>query len=225
MTIPSSVTSIGSSAFYDCSSLTSVVIPEGVTSISTSAFSNCSSLTSVVIPEGVTSIGSSAFSRCSSLTSVTIPSSVTSIGEAFYYCKALKDVHISDVASWCKIRFESYKSNPFCYARNFYLNGELVTDLIIPDGVTSIGYSAFYNCSSLTSVTIPSSVTSIGSYAFMNCSNLVTVYLKPTTPPTVSNSTFDSNVIYVPKESLEIYKTQWQSVSGGLSEMLVGYQF
>ena len=249
VTIPSSVTSIGSYAFSDCSSLTSVVIPEGVTSIEKLTFCACSSLTSVVIPEGVTSIGSYAFSSCSSLTSVTIPSSVTSIGnDAFYNCTALKDVHISDVASWCKIRFESYKSNPFCYARNLYLNGELVTDLIIPDGVTSIGSSAFYNCSSLTSVvipegvtsigssafyncssltsvTIPSSVTLIGSSAFMNCSNLVTVYLKPTTPPTVYNSTFDSNVIYVPKESLEIYKTQWRSVSGGLSERLVGYQF
>ncbi len=78
------VTSIGSSAFSYCSSLTSVTIPEGVTSIESSAFSYCSSLTSVIIPESVTSIGSSAFSGCSSLTSVTIPEGVTSIGKSAF---------------------------------------------------------------------------------------------------------------------------------------------
>ena len=68
VTIPNSVTSIGSSAFYGCSKLTSITIPNSVTSIETSAFEYCSSLTSIVIPNSVTSIGSSAFSGCSSLT-------------------------------------------------------------------------------------------------------------------------------------------------------------
>ena len=82
-----SVTSIDNSAFYYCTSLTSVTIPNSVTSIGYDAFRNCSSLTSVTIPNCVTSIGREAFSYCSSLTSVTIPNSVTSIGNsAFYSC-------------------------------------------------------------------------------------------------------------------------------------------
>ena len=97
MTIPEGVTSIGDSAFYGCSSLTSVTIPEGVTSIGDSAFSGCSSLTSVTIPSSVTSIGGSAFSGCSSLTSVTIPEGVTSIGGyAFYGCSSLTSVTIPE---------------------------------------------------------------------------------------------------------------------------------
>ena len=90
ITIPNSVTSIGSSAFYDCSSLTSITIPNSVTSIDSYAFSNCSSLTSITIPNSVTSIGSYAFSDCSSLISVTIGNSVTSISSnAFQSCKSL----------------------------------------------------------------------------------------------------------------------------------------
>ena len=93
--IPTSVTSIGSSAFEGCSSLTSITIPNSVTSISSSAFSGCSSLTSVAIPDSVTSIGSFAFSGCSSLTSITIPNSVTSIDSfAFESCSSLKSILI-----------------------------------------------------------------------------------------------------------------------------------
>lgn len=90
VTIPNSVTSIGSSAFYGCSKLTSITIPNSVTSIETSAFEYCSSLTSIVIPNSVKSIGWFAFSGCSSLTSIVIPNSVTSIGSsAFSGCSSL----------------------------------------------------------------------------------------------------------------------------------------
>ena len=91
------VTSIGASAFYDCSGLTSVEIPNSVTSILASAFSGCSSLTSVVIPNSVTSIGNYAFYTCPGLTSVVIGNSVTSIGDyAFYYCSSLTSVEIGN---------------------------------------------------------------------------------------------------------------------------------
>ena len=86
--IPSSVTSIGDRAFSSCDSLSEIVIPSSVTSIGDSAFSYCFSLSEIVIPSSVTSIGDSAFSRCDSLSEIVIPPSVTSIGKgAFYNCK------------------------------------------------------------------------------------------------------------------------------------------
>ena len=93
VTIPNSVTTIGSSAFAGCSSLTSVTIPNSVTTIGHGAFYGCSSLTSVTIGNSVTEIGYYAFSGCSSLTSVTIPNSVTTIGYyAFSGCKNVKQI-------------------------------------------------------------------------------------------------------------------------------------
>ena len=85
--IPSSVTSIGDSAFSWCDSLSEIVIPSSVTSIGKGAFSCCDSLSEIVIPSSVTSIGDSAFYDCDSLSEIVIPSSVTSIGDsAFYNC-------------------------------------------------------------------------------------------------------------------------------------------
>ena len=182
ITIPSTlggypVTSIGYSAFRECSRLTSVTIPNRVTNIGASAFSRCSGLTSVTIPNSVTNIGDRAFSSCSGLTSVTIPASVTSIGDsAFRNCSDLTSVHISDLAAWCRISF-GYEANPLSYTHNVYLNGALVTNLTIPDNVTSIGSFAFSGCSGLTSVTIPNSVTNIGEWAFSYCSGFTSVII------------------------------------------------
>ena len=90
-----SVTSISSSAFYECSGLTSVIIPNSVTIIGTYAFYKCSNLISVILPNNLTSIEEGTFNNCRALASIIIPNSVTSIGkEAFAYCSALASLII-----------------------------------------------------------------------------------------------------------------------------------
>ena len=156
-----------------------IVIPSTVTyndvtysvnSIGNSAFSGCTELTSVTIPESVTEIKDYAFQGCSTLTTVTIGKGVSEIyGNAFQDCSSLNAVHISDLASWCKIYFDDKNSNPLALAHHLYLNGEEITNLVIPDGVTEIKDYAFWGCSAITFVTIPSSVTFIGVQSFYGC--------------------------------------------------------
>ena len=166
--IPNSVTSIGDSAFYGCDSLTSITIPSSVISISDYAFYGCGSLTSITISDSVTSIGSSAFDFCSNLASV----------------------YISDIASWCGIAFNGSASNPLRGGASLYLNGKLVTDLVIPNSVTSIDNYAFYGCKGLTSITIPNSVTSIGSAAFYGCKGLASITI-PDSVTSIGSSAFE----------------------------------
>ena len=186
-----SVTSIGRSAFRGCTGLTSIIIPNSVISIGDGAFGWCSGLKSVVIGNSVTSIGSSAFYGCTGLTSITIPNSVTSIGKlAFQECSGLKKVCISDLTAWCNIDFVDYYANPLYFANNLYLNGEKVTNLVIPNNVTSIGDYAFSYCTGLTNVTIPNSVTSIGKSAFEDCTGLTSIVI-PNSVTSIKWSTFE----------------------------------
>ena len=171
--IPESVTSIGREAFYGCESLTSVIILAGVKEIGDLAFYGCESLTSVTIPEGMTSIGDRAFADCCLLTNVTIPDSLANIDDfAFVGCPKLADAYGFVIIN--QIVFD------YCGP------GE---DVVIPEGVTSIGREAFYGCESLTSVIIPAGVMEIGDLAFCVCENLKSVII-PTSVRSIKGETF-----------------------------------
>ena len=171
----------------------------GLNVIDSYAFENCNNLASIAIPNDVSSIGQHAFYNCGSLTGpLTIPHTIVYFGsQAFTNCGSISAIYYTgDIAQWCNIDFSSYTSNPLIYAHNLYINNELLTELVIPEtiteiksstfvgascitgplvipsSVTTIGMSAFYECSGITSLIIPNSVTSIGSYAFWMCSGI-----------------------------------------------------
>ena len=247
--IPSSIT-VNNKTYY-------------VTSINAGAFSNCTNLTSVTIPNSVSSIGlrhnlevgdwtllydEGAFEGCSGLKSVTIGNGVTTIGNgAFGGCVNLSAVHITDLAAWCKIKFESsssmydyrgdytyneiygipidYSSNPLYYAHHLYLNGKEIEHLFIPDGVTYINDGAFFGCTDLISVTISNSVTSIEEYAFSYC-NLASVIVYGEEPPVLNGNAFSECYIFtlwVPAGTTAKYNASWGVSEDCILEMGSGF--
>ena len=201
VTFPNSITSIGASAFMYCQFLDSIEIPEHVTIIPDMAFASCESLRHVKLPEGITMIDNSAFNSCYGLDSIIIPNTVETIEDwafagcehlsyvkmpqqlktvgqgAFGSCPSLAYVDIPDLSSWAMITFNNYTANPLYYAKKLIVNGEEITDLVIPDDVTYIGGNAFRCCMNLTSVTIGDHVRSIGLGAFMECSNITSIII------------------------------------------------
>ena len=146
------VTGIGGQAFEGCTGLANITIPDSVTEIGLEAFSGCTSLTNITIPDSVTEIGSSAFSGCSSLTAIDV------------------EVGNNNYTSVNGVLFNKGKTELICYPA-----GKTDKSYNIPNSVTSIGYSAFIDCTSITSITIPDSVTSIDSSAFGGCSSLKSI--------------------------------------------------
>lgn len=164
-------------AFYSLTNLKCLIIGNGLTYISDDEFEDCSSLINVTIGNSVAKIGAGAFYNCENLESIIFSDSVTKIGEnAFWGCDSLTSVYITSISAWCNISFVTDNSNPLYYADNLYLNDELVRDVVIPAGVSSVPANAF-SCESIESVTIPSTVTSIGDGAFYGCNKLTSIII------------------------------------------------
>lgn len=182
-----------------------------VTSIDNFAFENCNDLTSVIISNGIMSIGKEAFAECTGLLSITVSPTMNSIDiDAFEGCHSLNSIMISDIVSWCNISFADHYSNPLFYAHHLFLNGNEVTDLVIPNSVKSIVGFAFFRCSGLKSVIIPNDVSLIGVSAFEGCSSLTTIVTEIEKPFKIDNSVFngipsDAQLI-VPKGTKAAYQ-------------------
>ncbi|MCM1440920.1 MAG: leucine-rich repeat protein [Roseburia sp.] len=176
VTLPYQLISIGEGAFQGCSNLTTVYWNAwscGFKNSHYSVFKDCTNLTEVIM-NGVATIPARAFYGCRQLKEITIPADVTWIGQsAFAECDSLTRInYLGTIADWCYIGFSSEDSNPLCYTHELYIDGHIVTDLIIPEGVRNIKPYAFCDCSSIKSVTMANSVKSIGSMAFKGCANL-----------------------------------------------------
>ena len=195
--ISEGVTYIGNSSFNWCS-VTSISMPSSMTSIGSCAFQTCSALTSVIIPEGVTSMGDWTFAYCSNLASVTIPGTLTAISDyAFYVCQNLTTVNFAETLesignfsfNYCtKLASIDIPDSTTYLGNGAFSNCSNLSSVNIPDGVTSISSSLFYGCSKLASIDIPDSVTSIGSAAFKNCSGLGSI----TFPSSVTSIDFEA---------------------------------
>ncbi len=160
-------------AFGDCSNLTNIEIPESVTSIGRCAFWYCSNLTSIDIPNSITKINEYVFVGCTNFTSITIPDSITSIGSsAFSSCDNIESVYINDITAWCNIDFNDIFSNPMVYAENLYLDGELLSNVVIPENIKTVKKYTFLNCTSLKNITFHNNISDICDYAFYKCNNL-----------------------------------------------------
>ena len=197
ITIPNNVKTIAYSAFRECSNLTNIEIGNNVTTIAACAFYMSSQIVGdLIIPDSVTSIGGSAFWACK-FTSVKFGTGLRTVGlNAFANCSNITKVEINDIAAWCQIDFEGnsydgYSANPLITAKNLYLNGELLGELVIPEGVTEIKNNLFYGCTSITSLTLPSTLNKIGNYAFASCTSLTGQIIIPESVLTIGSYVFN----------------------------------
>lgn len=177
LVVPDCVTEIKDMAFINCQSLISLTLPIADQTIGNYFSTNNipSSLKTIILSEGLTYIAPSAFANLSRITDIYLPSSLTRIGKgAFTGCSALQNIHISDLASFCAIYIE--QGTLLWGGKNLFLGGTLVTDLVVPEGVVSLG-NGFNDYDNLTSVVMPDSVLNIGDNAFYACEYLNNVVL------------------------------------------------
>ena len=205
--VPTSVTSIGNNAFFFCLSLKSIEIPSSVKSIGDDAFGYCDNLETVLFSEGLSNLGLHSFENCKKLLSVSIPASVTHIGpSAFIGNDGMTKISVEpgnpvyDSRGNCNAIIET--------SSNTLITGCRTTK--IPNSITAIGNSAFYDCKTLTSIELPNSITTIGTFAFNHCSKLKKVVSVIREPFKITEDAFSDipggAVLYVPAGTKKAYK-------------------
>jgi len=207
------LTAIDDNAFAGCDGLTSITLPNTVTSLGTYAFSGCDGLTSFVIPSSVTTLNDAVFNYCASLTSIIIPKSVTRMGfNPLNGCSALTSIQVESGNP-------NFDSRNGCNAIIYGKSGILVSgckNTVIPDGIKTIWQYAFGGCEELTSITIPASVTTFGNYAFFGCDNLEEIHSEIVQPSAINATVFGNTdifttaTLYVPAGT----KAQYQATDG-----------
>lgn len=167
------ITAIANSAFYGNAELKGILLGENVVSVGDYAFFSCTGLETVILGENVSSLGQYAFAGCVRLSAIDIPEHLERIGAwAFYNCRKLASVTVDDLEHWCNIIFEGIYANPVMEAEQLYVDGELLTHLVLPESVTAVGEWSFAGCQSLTDVVLHENVTQIGQRAFMKCDGI-----------------------------------------------------
>ena len=169
------VTSIGDYAFWWCTLISEIIIPEGIITVGNNAFSSCTSLTEIIFPDSVISIGEKAFYQCSSLTSAYLGSGISEIGEdIFIYSPMLNEILDKEGVLYSK-------DGTLLIS---YPRGKSDKSYTIPDEVTEIAANAFFRCDNLTQIIMPENITTIGDKAFYNFPSLNEIYFKSIAPPT-----------------------------------------
>ena len=187
ITIPGSVNNINKDAFKNCTNIQSVNtdniaawcgihfanIEANPLHTRATLFVNGVEANDIVIPSGTTEISRYAFCNSPNIERVTLPASLVKINDdAFLDCNNIKGVYINDLEAWCKTDFTNKNSNPLQYAKELYLNGELVKEITIPESITQLKDYTFQNCNNLESITTNNSITSISKHTFSGCNNL-----------------------------------------------------
>lgn len=180
------VAEIGRNAFYKCHTLWTIVVPESVSAIGDNAFCDCENLSSINLPESVASIGIAAFRQCYTLSDIVLPNMVTTIEkDTFYGCWNLSKVvfpkDLKTIGEWAfqytKIKTLDLPNGLQSIGESAFYENKYITKITIPSSVILLGNSAFSSCSSLTFVDIQGSLTTLSTGCFMNCDLLSTVVL------------------------------------------------
>ena len=205
--LPGTVTSFGDGAFMDCGSLRTFELPEQLRTLGAKAFMNCSLLAQIGLGS-VASIGEYAFAYCTSLEEVSVPSTVRSFAEGIFKgCKALTSLSLPYLGispnAPCSLAHLCGNAVPASLARvelrealqladGAFLDCSGIEEIVLNEGLRSVGSEAFYNCSRLTDLVIPDSVTTMGYACFALCSSLRSLTL----PFVGDGSTYNGSIGY-----------------------------